>query len=105
MPDYYDDNDGALNDSEIYEHIFEPRGIKSITQHRTKTFEKLKTVTLKVISHYWTQGDTLHRLAIKYYGGPMDWWKIGLINGKPTDGHYKMGDKVLIPVNPENIRV
>ena len=105
MPDYYNNDNTALNDSEVYEHIFESRGIESITQHRTKTFEKLKTISLKVKSHYWRQGDTLHRIAIKYYGGPINWWKIGLINGKPTDGHYKMGDKVLIPINPEKIGV
>lgn len=100
----YNSKTPLINSSEIYEHIFEVRGIDFIEQLGTKTFANLKKQSIKVKNYYWTQGDTLYKIAIKYYGEPTNWWKIGLVNKKPTDGHYKMGDKVLIPINPENIR-
>ena len=103
MPDY--SARVVTNRSEIYERIFELRGVKSITHYGTKTFEKLDKMKLRVMNHNWSYGDTLHKLALSYYGSPKNWWKIGLVNGKPTDAHYNIGDKVFIPVDPESIRV
>jgi nucleoid-associated protein YgaU len=103
MPNYYDDETG-VNDSENYESLFEQRGIKSIKQFRTKTFEDLDLTSVKVTRHIWGQGDTLHRLAIRYYGVPDYWWTIAIINGKPTDAHYKLGDTVFIPKSPDNLK-
>tara|TARA_B100000287_G_C20243049_1_gene626897 strand:+ start:59 stop:370 length:312 start_codon:yes stop_codon:yes gene_type:complete len=103
MPDYF--NETATNNSEIYEHIFEVRGITSVVQHTTKDFSSLRRVKIEVRDHTWAFGDTLHKLAFKYFGRPEYWWRIGLVNGKPTDAHYNIGDKVMIPISPEKIRV
>ena len=100
MPDYYDGV--VFNNSEIYEHIFDPRGISSVRQYRTKIFN-LNKRRIKVRRYTWGQGDTLHRISLKFYNNPEHWWIIGLVNGKPTDGHYELGDTVLIPVNPGNV--
>ena len=103
MPDYYDD-DTAINDSENYESLFESRGVKFIKQHRTKLFDNLDLTSVRCYVHYWSYGDTLHKLSIKYLGTPMHWWLIGLVNGKPTDAHYTIGEKVLVPKSPAEIK-
>tara|TARA_Y100000593_G_C4309870_1_gene337833 strand:+ start:271 stop:582 length:312 start_codon:yes stop_codon:yes gene_type:complete len=103
MPSYYDKP--VINNSEIYEHIFEPRGLEFLEQYRTKTFNNFKGKKFKAYRHIWVQGDTLRRISLKYHKTAKPWWIIGLVNGKPTDAHYKLGDTVVVPVNPNAIGV
>lgn len=103
MPDYYKDRK-AINSEEIYEHLFEARGVDFIEQFRTKTFEDINTKNIRVYRHTWRYGDTMHKLSVQYYGTGIDWWVIGLVNGKPTDAHYAIGDTTLIPISPNEMR-
>ncbi len=98
MPNYYDRK--LINDSKIYEQYFKDRGRKIVEQFATKTFDQFQNVSFSAYTHYWSSGDTLRNISIKFYNGPGYWWVIGFANGKPTDAHYTIGDTVLVPANP-----
>lgn len=103
MPVYPNHNNAVLADS-LYFSVFERKGTKFIKIKRTKTFEKLQDLELEILEeHVWTSSDKLFKISQKYYGTKDFWWALGLINRKPTDGHFKIGDVVLIPRNPNFI--
>jgi len=91
-----------LLDFDSYYEILESKGIKIISMRRTQTFEKMSGKQVDVLEeHIWSYGDSLAKLAQKYYGGYDYWWVIAFVNKKPTDSHYKIGDSLYIPSNPE----
>ena len=51
----------------------------------------------------WKQGDSLIKIADEVYGNTSLWWVIGLVNNKPTDQHFNIGDDVFIPNQPSII--
>ena len=51
---------------------------------------------LDYFSHVWKQGDSLYKLADKYYNDPELWWVISWFNKKPLESDYKLGDVVEI---------
>jgi hypothetical protein len=104
MPEYYDKDKIVTNDDEMYEGLLESRGIKSFKHYRTKRFDNINVKNIRSFKHTWSQGDTLHKLAVTFYGDAEFWWIIGFANGKPTDAHYTVGDDILIPVSPDELR-
>ena len=52
--------------------------------------------------HVWSKSDSLIKLANRFYNNSTMWWTIGIINGKPTDAHYKIGI-LFIPLKPNKI--
>ena len=88
------------NSEEIYEEFLEKRDRPFIRQYRTprlpRLTEQVRTqfnsavLVWKADDHYW-------KLAARYYGDSKLWWIIGWFNEKPTEGHLKIGDIVLIP--------
>ena len=103
MPKYKNERIARLDVPE-YKDIFENKGVKFLDIRRTVDFENITNLNIPVkLTHTWTQGDTLYRLSYLYYGVYKYWWTIALLNNKPTDAHYELGDQVLIPNNPENI--
>tara|TARA_B100000161_G_scaffold220061_1_gene165295 strand:- start:31 stop:357 length:327 start_codon:yes stop_codon:yes gene_type:complete len=101
MPQYKDIYSKILK-SDIYFDLFEKRGVKYLKIRNTKTFERLTDIRIDIHDEFytWSSSDNLRRLALKFYDEPSLWWVIGLVNQKPTDGHWKVGDKVIIPINP-----
>ncbi len=88
------------NNEELYREYLEKRGLTSIKQHTTvdmkhpsKKQDKLLTKTV----HTWSVGDKMWKLSQQHYGDPSYWWVIAWYNLKPTDGHFRLGDRVLIP--------
>jgi len=103
MP-YYPNNKVALIDSDLYFEVFEKKGVKYLRINRTKDFSKLSGMEIGISTeHLWSQGDTLWRLSHKYFGDSKYWWVIAMLNKKPTDAHYNIGDIVYIPSVPSNI--
>ena len=97
MPSYTDDRNAIL-DSDIYSGIFERKGVKFLEIRRTKDFTSLRRVEVEVVDeHIWTKTDSLYKLSNRYFGSYDNWWVIALVNKKPTDGHYSIGDVVYIP--------
>jgi len=103
MPIYPSNNTAKLA-SDLYFFVFEKRGVKFIRIKRSKSFKNLNDLEIEVsIEHTWAANDKLFKLSQKYYGTKDYWWIIGLVNKKPTDGHCKIGDVLLIPLEPNVI--
>lgn len=103
MPKYRNNGKGII-DNDHYQNLKDERGIKVLKIMRTKTFENLQGFEFEImLEHVWTKTDKLHHLSRRYYGTNDYWWIIGLVNDKPTDGHYKIGDLVRIPRKPGEI--
>ena len=103
MPNYTNKKIATLP-KELFFEPLEERGRNDVKITRTKTFEALAGLEFEVMTeHVWSSYDKLFKLSNKYYGTPDLWWVIGIANSKPTDGHYSIGDVVLIPRNPNLI--
>ena len=92
----------AVNDNEMYDKLFEKRGIRKIIQYRSPTAINIPQEVLDSIDTYeytWSYGDFFWRLAAQYYGDPKLWWVIASFNRKPTEGHVKLGEVIYIPKN------
>ena len=91
----------AVNNEEMYENIFEDRGVKEIVQFITPSLkfpieEELKKIRYK--TYTWKAGDKFWRLATKQYGDPTLWWVIAQFNKKPTEGHVEPGEVIKVPI-------
>jgi|TARA_R110000851_G_scaffold285755_1_gene439506 nucleoid-associated protein YgaU len=74
---------------------------KLIRQYSTPTNIRLTAAqrrTITEVGHIWKTGDRYYKLAERYYGRPQYWWAIALYNNKPTEGHVKLGDTIVIPL-------
>jgi hypothetical protein len=47
--------------------------------------------------HKVKKGESLSKLAKRYYGDPMRWRELALINRAPKPGHIEIGEEVLLP--------
>ena len=104
MPKFLDDKTAIL-DSDSYKEVFVKRGVKFIRIRRTKDFSKLTGQDFEIREeHVWAATDSLNKLSSRFFGNYEFWWTIAMINGKPTDGHYTIGDIVYIPKNPTRIQ-
>lgn len=100
----YSKNNKALLSNDLYFEVLEKKGVKSLVIRKTTMFDNLQGTEFGVIEeHVWSHGDNLYKLSNRYYGEYQYWWTIGLINSKPTDAHYSIGDTVYIPSNPYHI--
>jgi len=96
------------NKDPMYAKHFEARSIKKIPgQYNTgkihyPTEEELADIV--VIEETWTLGDRFYKYAKKYYNNEEYWWLIAWINQKPTEHHFKVGDKVKIIPNLSEAR-
>ena len=102
----YDNRSIFENREELYENLFEDKGVKKIVQYDTSLFKKItpeQYSQLSVITKKWSTGDRYYKLAAEHYGDPKLWWIIARFNNKPTEGHLKLGDNVLIPLPREVI--
>lgn len=103
MPKYSKSNRATL-DNELYYDIFEKKGVKSLIIRRTKDFKSLIGLEIELLEErVWRNQDSLYKLSIEYYGQYNYWWVIALVNNKPTDSHYSVGDRIFIPRNPQHI--
>jgi hypothetical protein len=88
------------NNSTLYAEHFAKRDVRFINQFTTPEFPSdvlEKTKDLIYSYHVWKLGDRLYKLANEHYGDSSLWWVIALINQKPTESHFQLGDLVLIP--------
>ena len=88
------------NTDEIYKETLRKRGLRTIVQHETVEMRHptaKQDRLLTKIEHVWAHGDKLWKLAQRHYGDASFWWVIAWYNLKPTDAHYSIGDRVLVP--------
>ena len=98
----YSDRSTATNDDQMYQEVFEKRGVKKIEQYTTPTLKKLTDTqkdSIKYTKHTWAVGDRFWKLAHKHYGNKSLWWIIARFNNRPTEGHITVGEVIKIPEN------
>ena len=89
-----------------YELIRDKLNKEQVVITRTVSFGDLKNKQIGMTLYgTWKQGSSLIKIANEVYGDASMWWTIGLINAKPTDQHFKIGDEIYTPVNPERIKL
>lgn len=97
--------DKGLLENQLYSEKLKQRGRKNAEILRTTTFEGLKGQNYEVIFYgLWTHSSSLHKISQDSYGTMEFWWTIGLINNKPTDQHFSVGDEIYIPTQPSLIK-
>lgn len=57
--------------------------------------EFLEEIT--VVTHIYSAGDKLSKIAFDHYGDAKLWWVLAWFNAKPTESHCKIGDAIRIP--------
>lgn len=96
MPEYVNQTSNLNNDS-LYKQVMKDRGVLSIQQFRTKYFKNVDLSKYSTTKYIWKKGDNLFKIANLFYRNRKYWWLIGYFNQKPTDGHYEIGEEILIP--------
>ena len=84
-----------------YEDYRIDRNVRSITHYNTPelAYPSLSQVAgLEKITRIWSLGDKLWKYANEYYGSSKLWWVLAWYNQKPTESHFKYGDKIYIPL-------
>jgi nucleoid-associated protein YgaU len=92
----------AKNRNEMYETMFEDRGVKEIEQFATPVLSNPSQEDIDRIpttTHVWRNGDRFWFLASKFMGDQSLWWVIAKLNNKPTETHCSEGDEIKIPTN------
>ncbi len=102
----YDASNIRTNDNKLYKELLDARDIKKVKQYVSPRFSQLtveKRASLDKVTHIWTHGDKLYKLAHKYYGDSTLWWVIAWYNQTPTESHINLGDQLQIPLPLERI--
>lgn len=89
-----------INNKSIYLERLKKKGLSYIQQYDTPEYrldDSRENYDFELIEEIWGDEYKLYKLSQQYYNSVDYWWVIGLFNEKPTDPHYKSGDKVLIP--------
>tara|TARA_Y100000034_G_C6610787_1_gene265991 strand:+ start:62 stop:394 length:333 start_codon:yes stop_codon:yes gene_type:complete len=88
-----------VNAAAQYSDVFHRKKISFIRQLTTPKFTpNSDPAFVRSVRHTWTTGDKYYKLAVTYYSDASLWWVIAKFNNKPTEGHLKLGDQVLIPL-------
>tara|TARA_A100001201_G_scaffold85006_2_gene75248 strand:- start:2546 stop:2875 length:330 start_codon:yes stop_codon:yes gene_type:complete len=98
-------NNIIINNSELYDDFFDERGVNNIEHNSLGSLNlNFNPENYANTKHVWRKGDTLIRLANTYYRDFSYWYIIGYFNKKPIDSLYELGETIMIPSNPDNIR-
>lgn len=95
------------NNEDIFRPFLDEKGLKFIKQFRLRTNLTLPDSFLKTLNFIpitWNSTMKMYKLSEIYFGDPNDWWIIALVNKKPTDFNWKVGDVVLIPTDPYAVK-
>jgi nucleoid-associated protein YgaU len=88
----------------FYNFLREKRGVVTLRHYGTPMLNNpsvLQRASIAKTNHIWTYGDRYYNLAKQYYNTPTYWWVIAWWNARPTEGHIKPGDIIVIPLNLE----
>lgn len=94
------------NDAEIFEKTLDNRNLKFFRHYTTAKFRfpsDAEISKLNLVRETWKLGDKLYKYSYKYYGSSELWWIIAWFNQKPTEGHFNIGDPILIPMPLERM--
>jgi nucleoid-associated protein YgaU len=90
-----------VNNTKLYQNFRRRKKIATLRQHETVLMPNLRQALasqrIKTVEHIWTTGDRYYKLSLKYYNDSSLWWIIAAYNHKPTEGHIRKGDVLMIP--------
>jgi nucleoid-associated protein YgaU len=101
MIDRNEKRDILLNNHELYKTKLRERGLKSFKHYSKMKMSNIAPEDMKnlnIIDHIFVTGDSLAKLAYKYYGDTRYWWILAVFNKKPIDNLIKMGETIHIPL-------
>tara|TARA_B100000073_G_scaffold175550_1_gene145345 strand:- start:7907 stop:8251 length:345 start_codon:yes stop_codon:yes gene_type:complete len=101
MLDRDEKRDILINENKLYKKFLKERGIKRFRHYSKMKFGKISSSEMRdltITDHIYKTGDSLAKLANKFYGDVRYWWVIGWFNKKPIDNLYKVGDTVHVPL-------
>ena len=89
------------NDDELYRDFMNRTGAQAITHYGLVTYgdpaQESFLRQIEITQHLYKVGDSLSKIAFKYYGEARYWWILAWFNSRPTDLHCSVGDTILIP--------
>ena len=103
----YSKHKTVYNSEPIFKQLLDERQIKTIKHYRLRTNTSLSQEfldSLDYIEIIWDYTSKLSKISNRFYGDPNLWWIIGLVNKKPTDFHWSIGDIVKIPRDPSLVQ-
>ena len=96
----YESSVVSKNDVDLYKKVRDKRGVKFISQFRTKIFNKIDMSKIPNSSYVWKKGDNLFKLSQRFYNDKKFWWTIAYFNQKPTEAFFEIGETIYIPTRP-----
>lgn len=90
------------NSDETYRDFMNRTGATSIRHFGLITYgdpsQESFLSEIEIMQHLYSTGDSLSKIAYKYYGQAKYWWVIAWFNSRPTDFHCSNGDTILVPL-------
>lgn len=102
----YTKNQTIVTDDTYYKNLLESRDSKNIFHYKLRNYASLTPDLINSITYVqdiWKEDSKLYKFSHKYYGSLEYWWVIGAVNRKPTDAHWKIGEKVYIPTDIQTL--
>ena len=102
----YDSTRIFFNDENLYDEIFDKKGVPGINQYVTPRIRDISLndrLNIDEIYHTWKVGDRFYKLAYEHYGDSRYWWVIAYYNKKPTEASVSLGDVIIVPFPIEDM--
>jgi hypothetical protein len=97
------------NPDPVYKKFLDNTGAKEIQHYGLVMFgdpmDQSFLRELEVVEYNYSLGDRMSKIAYKEYGNAKLWWVLAWFNGKPTDLHCEIGDKILVPHPIEEVLI
>ena len=106
MTDRNEKRDILINDHSFYKKKIKDRGIPFFRHYSKMKISYISAEdmeSLTILDHIYATGDSLSKLAFKYYGDPAHWWLLAAFNKKPIDNLINLGDTIHIPFPLEEV--
>ena len=99
MYNRYNKTKKVINNAEQYSDVLEKKGVSSLTQYSTFSFNKLRDIAdlnLDSIVHTVQPFERLYMISQKYYGSPEYGWLICYTNRIANETLINIGDPLVI---------
>ena len=97
------------NSDAQYEHFLNRTGAEQIDHYNIIRFGDPMADDflegINIVKWVYSTGDSLSKIAFKYYGDPRYWWLLAWFNSKPTDFHCKIGDTIIVPLPLDEVLI
>jgi hypothetical protein len=102
----YDKSKSIINNSRVYQDIFDEKDLKSIFQKPTFSFQDLQNIGFKdPITYIWNKTDKIYNISNRFYGTSDLYWVILYSNRYTSPFQIKEGDILYIYLTlPTSIR-